>query len=59
MREGLDLDSIDLPNLVITICARTGKNIPKADYHHFFAMSGTIAYLARQGGPYSAGRLSP
>jgi acyl carrier protein len=45
-REQLDLDSMDLLNLVIGIHARTGVEIPEADYPKLASLDGAVAYLA-------------
>jgi len=50
-REQLDLDSMDLLNLVIGIHARTGVEIPEADYPKLASLDGAVAYLAVRAGP--------
>ncbi len=49
-REQLDLDSMDLLNLVIGIHARTGVEIPEADYPKLASLDGAVAYLANRAG---------
>jgi acyl carrier protein len=49
-REQLDLDSMDLLNLVIGIHARTGVEIPEADYPRLASLEGAVAYLATRCG---------
>ncbi|MBN8890722.1 MAG: phosphopantetheine-binding protein [Acetobacteraceae bacterium SCN 69-10] len=55
MREALDLDSIDFTNLIIGLHARTGLDIPEADYHRLFTLAGAAGYLSdRAPGPSPA-----
>lgn len=49
MREALDLDSIDVSNLVITLHERTGRDIPEADTHHLYRLGDAITYLSAPG----------
>jgi acyl carrier protein len=45
IREALDLDSMDFLNLVIGVHARTGIDIPEADYPLLFTLNGAVVYL--------------
>ena len=44
-REQLDLDSMDLLNFVVGLHARTGVDIPEADYPKLATLHGCIEYL--------------
>ena len=47
LRETLDLDSMDFLNFVTALHARTGKDIPEADYSALFTLNQAVAYLTR------------
>ncbi|MDX6750405.1 acyl carrier protein [Geminicoccaceae bacterium 1502E] len=45
IREALDIDSMDFLNFATALAARTGREIPEADYPCFFTMDGAVAWL--------------
>ena len=45
LREVLDIDSMDFPNVMIALHKRLGVEIPEADYPKLFTFEGAIAYL--------------
>ncbi len=47
LREALDLDSMDFMNFVVALHARTGIDIPEADYPQLRTLDGAVAYLLR------------
>ncbi len=47
LREELDLDSMDFLNFIAALHARTGIDIPEADYPKLFTLDGAVAYLRR------------
>lgn len=47
LRSELDLDSMDFLNFVAALHARTGIDIPEADYPKLSTLDGAAAYLAR------------
>jgi len=47
LRDELDLDSMDFLNFVAAVHARTGIDIPEADYPKLFTLDGAVAYLRR------------
>lgn len=52
LREELDLDSMDILSLVISISEATGIDVPEEEYHHLGTLAGALAYLdtRREGG---------
>jgi acyl carrier protein len=48
LREQFDLDSMDMLNFVIGLHARTGIDIPEADYPQLDTLDGAVRYLQRQ-----------
>ena len=47
LRGELDLDSMDFLNFVAALHARTGLDIPEADYPKLATLDGAVAYLTR------------
>jgi acyl carrier protein len=50
IRDALDLDSIDFTNLMIALHARTGLDIPEADYQRLFTLGGAVRYITHRSG---------
>ena len=46
LREELDLDSFDFLNVLIELHARTGVEIPEADYARVGTLDALLAYVA-------------
>jgi acyl carrier protein len=46
IRSELDIDSMDFLNFVIGLHKELGVEIPEADYHRLFTLSGSIEYLS-------------
>ncbi len=46
LRDQLDLDSMDFLNFLVAVHARTGVEIPEADYGKLATLDQLLAYLA-------------
>jgi acyl carrier protein len=50
-REELDLDSMDVLNLVISLHDATGVDIPERDYPHLVTLDACVSYLSERLAP--------
>lgn len=48
VRDGLDLDSMDMLNVIAGLHERLGIDIPEADAPQFFTVAGGVQYLAER-----------
>ncbi len=46
LRDQLDIDSIDLLNLIVSVHRELGVDIPERDYGNLVTLDGMCAYLA-------------
>jgi acyl carrier protein len=51
LRDQVDLDSIDLLNLVVSVDEALGIEIPESDYPHLRTLDSWVDYLVRRANP--------
>jgi acyl carrier protein len=48
LREQIDLDSMDLLNLVVSVDEELGIDVPESDYPHLRTLDGWVDYLVER-----------